>query len=164
MLSAKIALVWSLWLAYVYKSLYLITKSFIPVPVSTNTTCGNSGLTQCIPEQSKWLRNSADLYGKIHIDVKPSVRSKKGLNRSVGPDQWFNLQQRLHLYTEAVGLSIAIPLELRLQDITGHFMGLMKSSNGNILRITSPLWGEFAGNRWIPLTKASDAEFLGGMG
>ena len=41
----------------------------------------------------------------------------------------------------------------------GAFMALaMKtSSNGNIFRITGPLWGEFA-NRWIPLTKASDAE------
>ena len=34
----------------------------------------------------------------------------------------------------------------------------MTSSNGNIFRVTSPLWGEFTGHRWIPLTKASDAE------
>ena len=33
----------------------------------------------------------------------------------------------------------------------------MTSSNGNILRVTGPLWGE-SGDRWIPLTKASDAE------
>ena len=32
------------------------------------------------------------------------------------------------------------------------------SSNRNILRVTDPLWGEFAGHRWIPLAKASDAE------
>ena len=31
-------------------------------------------------------------------------------------------------------------------------------SNGNIFRVTGPLWGEFTGHRWIPLTKASDAE------
>ena len=35
---------------------------------------------------------------------------------------------------------------------------MMTSSNGNIFRVTSPLCGEFTGNRWIPLTKASDAE------
>ena len=35
---------------------------------------------------------------------------------------------------------------------------MMTSSNGNIFRVTGPLWGEFTGNRWIPLTKASDAE------
>ena len=34
----------------------------------------------------------------------------------------------------------------------------MTSSNGNIFRVTGPLWGEFTGNRWIPITKAIDAE------
>ena len=34
------------------------------------------------------------------------------------------------------------------------------SSNGNIFRVTGPLCGEFTGQRWIPLTKASDAELL----
>ena len=32
------------------------------------------------------------------------------------------------------------------------------SSDGNIFRVTGPLWGEFTGDRWIPRTKASDAE------
>ena len=35
---------------------------------------------------------------------------------------------------------------------------MMTSSNGNIFRITGPLCGEYIGHRWIPLTKASDAE------
>ena len=35
---------------------------------------------------------------------------------------------------------------------------MMTSSNGNIFHITGPLWAEFTGHRWIPLTKASDAE------
>ena len=35
---------------------------------------------------------------------------------------------------------------------------MMTSSNGNILRVTGPLCGEITGDRWIPLTKASDAE------
>ena len=34
----------------------------------------------------------------------------------------------------------------------------MTSSNGNIFRVTGPLWGEFTSDRWIPLTKASDTE------
>ena len=34
----------------------------------------------------------------------------------------------------------------------------MTSSNGNIFRVTGPLCGEFTGLRWIPRTKASDAE------
>ena len=32
------------------------------------------------------------------------------------------------------------------------------SSHGNIFRVTGPLCGEFTGDRWIPLTKASDAD------
>ena len=35
---------------------------------------------------------------------------------------------------------------------------MMTSSNGNIFRVTGPLCGELTGDRWIPLTKASDAE------
>ena len=31
---------------------------------------------------------------------------------------------------------------------------MMKSSNGNIFRVTGPLRGESTGHRWIPLTKA----------
>ena len=34
----------------------------------------------------------------------------------------------------------------------------MTSSSGNIFRVTGPLWGEFIGHWWIPLTKASDAK------
>ena len=35
---------------------------------------------------------------------------------------------------------------------------MMTSSNGSICRVTGPLCGEFTGHRWIPPTKASDAE------
>ena len=35
---------------------------------------------------------------------------------------------------------------------------MMTSSNGNIFRVTGPLWVEPNGYWWIPLTKASDAE------
>ena len=34
----------------------------------------------------------------------------------------------------------------------------MTSSNKNIFRVTDPLCREFTGPRWIPRTKASDAE------
>ena len=35
---------------------------------------------------------------------------------------------------------------------------MMTSSNGNIFRVTGTLCREFTGSRWIPRTKASDAE------
>ena len=37
-----------------------------------------------------------------------------------------------------------------------HFM--MTSSHGNGFRVTGPLWRESVGQRWIPLTKASDKD------
>ena len=41
---------------------------------------------------------------------------------------------------------------------SNHILNTMTSSNGNIFRVTGPLCGEFTGDRWIPRTKASDAE------
>ena len=38
------------------------------------------------------------------------------------------------------------------------FVYMMTSSNGNIFRVAGHLCGEFTGPRWIPRTKASDAE------
>ena len=35
---------------------------------------------------------------------------------------------------------------------------MMTSSNGNSLGVNGPLCGEFTGDRWIPRTKANDAE------
>ena len=39
-----------------------------------------------------------------------------------------------------------------------YMMNMMTSSNGNIFRVTGHLCGEFTDHRWIPCTKASDAE------
>ena len=36
---------------------------------------------------------------------------------------------------------------------------MMTSSNGYIFRVTGPLWGEFTGDRWIPLTKPVTQSF-----
>ena len=53
---------------------------------------------------------------------------------------------------------------IRSNDHLTHHNGIFytyimtTSSNGNLFRVTGPLGGEFTGHRWIPLTKASDAE------
>ena len=39
-----------------------------------------------------------------------------------------------------------------------NLVNMMTSSNGNIFRVTGYLCGGFTGPRWIPRTKASDAE------
>ena len=62
----------------------------------------------------------------------------------------------------------AISLDLAVRRPTGwwienlvsgrHPWTMMTSSNGNISRVTGPLWGESTGHWWIPLTKASYVE------
>ena len=42
--------------------------------------------------------------------------------------------------------------------IYNNSIDMMTSSNGNVFRVTGPLCGEFTGDRWIPHTRASDAE------
>ena len=49
----------------------------------------------------------------------------------------------------------AIHQEQNMASGTSH---MMTSSNGSIFRVTGHLCGEFTGPRWIPHTKASDAE------
>ena len=54
-----------------------------------------------------------------------------------------------------------IPANCRSRSVTVCFtcaLNMMTSLNGNIFRVTGYLCGEFTGPRWIPRTKASDAE------
>ena len=44
------------------------------------------------------------------------------------------------------------------QSICNNHIDIITSSNGNIFRVTGPLCGEFTGQGWIPITKASDTE------
>ena len=61
--------------------------------------------------------------------------------------------RRSHLYdpTYMIGENV-----LYASTITDYFM--MTSSNGKNYGVTGPVWGESTGDRWIPLTKASEAE------
>ena len=59
-------------------------------------------------------------------------------------------------YSNHVISYCTISYELTCYLVLSSFM--MTSSNGNIFRVTGPLCGEFTGPRWIPCTKASDAE------
>ena len=63
--------------------------------------------------------------------------------------KWPHLRSCALRYTYMTHLLVGV-------NASGYIM--MTSSNGNIFRVTGPLWGESTGHRWIPLTKASDAE------
>ena len=51
-----------------------------------------------------------------------------------------------------------LTLELRAHTYALWTVYMMTSSNGNLFRVTGHLCEEFTGPRWIPRTKASDAE------
>ena len=81
-------------------------------------------------------------YRKSHCGDKTVVRSSYLHNA-------FPILVRWRLYIESGPRSPE----------TGNIDIVMTSSNGNIFCIAGHLWGEFTGDRWIPLTKAIDAEF-----
>ena len=78
---------------------------------------------------------------------------------------WTNGRVVGDLWSLAANVTIAmISLRWPVEHVGGHCCGyisgtMMTSSNGNIYCVTGPLWGESIGGRWIPLKKASDAEF-----
>ena len=81
-----------------------------------------------------------------------------------GHNCYVNLQLIL-LAVDTMGATTAPTLRARTrgQGFQDHnsvnTVRTMTSSNGNIFRVTVPLCGEFTSHLWIPLTKASDAEF-----
>ena len=64
---------------------------------------------------------------------------------------WFYLSTSMNVED-----NLTISMGKKYTKIRVNFM--MTSSNGNIFRFTGHLCGEFTGHRWIPRTKASDAE------
>ena len=62
------------------------------------------------------------------------------------------------LSLDYVDFVVAVTQKFCLFDTPIYCNGMMTSSNGDIFHVTGPLCGEFTGHRWIPRTKASDAE------
>ena len=75
---------------------------------------------------------------------------------------WFETLSRplwCHRNGDSVQRKIAAadtPIQIML--VAHNPRRMMTSSNGNIFSVTGHLCGEFTGPRWIPRTKASDAE------
>ena len=61
-------------------------------------------------------------------------------------------------WNECIWITISRGQGVRKDPIDNKSHEVMTSSNGNIFRVTGPLCGKFTGQRWIPRTKASDAE------
>ena len=86
------------------------------------------------------------LFGIHEYHSGPPLINLSVNNLSVKSQQhiWRSGTRRLHLW-------VRTGLQMR-------YTHMMTSSNGNTFRATGPLCGEFTGHRWIPRTKASDAE------
>ena len=75
-------------------------------------------------------------------------------NRSLGISQ---VRTEL-LWTDIVEYLPVISLLYTEMAYVVEIFHMMTPSNGNIFRVTGHLCGEFTSHRWIPHTKASDAE------
>ena len=81
---------------------------------------------------------------------------------------WFFFHKNTHAHIRRLAIAwtngdidhrrIHATLDLTVIPLYDSGIILMTSSNGNIFRVTGHLCGEFTGPRWIPHTKASDAE------
>ena len=73
-----------------------------------------------------------------------------------------NQKQQKSSFSLCQNLQTYYHFQLDFQKVDQHTYNtsspMMTSSNGNIFRVTGPLCGEITGPRWIPHTKASDAE------
>ena len=60
---------------------------------------------------------------------------------------YFHSINKVHAFSICISGSREAPAAYR-----PSILYMMTSSNGKICRVTGPLWGEFSGHRWIPLT------------
>ena len=70
-----------------------------------------------------------------------------------------NLPYSLHQLLSIQRIPVCMKKAWDAEMLPLHFMDVMTmSSNGGIFHVTGPLFGEFTGQWWIPLKKASDME------
>ena len=126
------------------------------------TCAGNSPIPGEFPTQRPVTR-SFDVY----FDLRPNKRlSKQMLGwwfETLSRPLWRHRNEDRDMDASGTRVLISIlPIQMYDNDNgpNGISLGrsMMTPSNGNIFRVTGFLCGEFPGHRWIPCTKASDAE------
>ena len=109
----------------------LLLKRYKNVPIKNVKSHANSGQTAHVTAPLKCLK------------------IRRGRSRS--PE---NILNRFTVSYHICMIAI-IPPELSARP---RLMFMITSSNGNIIHVAGPLWGESTGDRWIPFKKTSDAE------
>ena len=121
----------------------------------TGLCAGISPGTGEFPAQMASNAENVSIWWRHHVCLQreaihwvPCIRTDAYIKRYVC------LQTIIHLCKKwfSVWISIYIITFLSVSFV------MMTSSNKNISRVTGHLCGEFTGSRWIPRTKASDAE------
>ena len=118
---------------------------------------------------SQWRHNDYDGVSKhmsIAVVYSPVNSPHKGQWRGAlmfslicaWINGWVNDGEAGDLRRHCTHYDAIVMLYLALEFNVWFIQRMMTSSNGNIFRVTGHLCGEFTGPRWIPRTKASDAE------
>ena len=117
------------------------------------TLCeGNPPVVGGFPSQGQW--HGALIFSLIYKRLNTQWRRR-----------WFDTSLRSSWRHCDIIASYATKsiIQLRQYPPTCSWCCMMTSSNGNILRVTGPLWGEFTGDQWIPsqrpVTRSFDVFF-----
>ena len=95
------------------------------------------------------------IHRYAHLDSSSRVNTSQHINQALDTSSRFASQPRQ--FGVLNWLSSCYHCSFMSNQSRTHYI-IMTSSNGNIFRVTGHLCGEFTGHRWIPRTKASDAE------
>ena len=116
------------------------------------------------PRNDSSAKNRADLaaiswefyQGRIRLDRQASC---KLIVTHVSEILWFwcRILIQLPFWTKLLMTFNHGSRTIRLNSLS-PCQNMMTSSDGDIFRVTGPMYGEFTGHRWIPHRKASDAE------
>ena len=137
-------------------NVYLLGRAVTIIYSNSNTRCNNASLCNLLSP------SRAGVPFGHYLNRQCSLITKKfPYNRSV-IEQKLCLNSLVFRSIFLLHLNYGLILFIRCH-FWGHIglrsgRGMMTSSNGNIFRVTGPLCGEFTGHRWIPRTKASNAE------
>ena len=136
---------------YINNEIQLISKSAHAINFSIVVAIETMTLQYC------WCNHSNTWYRykmRSHVGIKSSVYE-------IG--EKYTMLKCLSVFfcvcTEAAYMMMKSPMRFVcvMTESTSQMAYIMTSSNGNILRVTGHLCGEFTGHWWIPRTKASDA-------
>ena len=124
----------------------------------TGTLCEEPPVTGSFP--LKWGDVFFDVGLKKSVDKPSNCRwlETQSLKWRGSQDDCFGRHWRLWRQASSSPVTTRAVIPTTSPFLWWRSCNMMTSSNGNIFRVTGPLCGESTGHRWIPRTKASDAE------